>query len=106
MQLNASSEPASAQTILLVILSGGLWCVIMGWMGIRAWRSAERMETDLRHRRRFFIVIGSVYLIGAMSIIFDVFKGTESPWMLAGLPVGIGFIWLYFRTATKIKVPK
>ena len=71
----------------------------------RAWESAERAETDLRHRRRIFVLLGLIYVAAAAIGIAAVLGGNEPKDSLVGLPIPLLLAWFWLRTGFRVKAP-
>ncbi len=92
-------------TLAQVIIGVSTATAILGWLLWRRWKSAERAETDLRHRRRIFLRLGLIY-VAAMAIgIAGVLSGREPKEGLIGLPVALLLAWFWLRAALRVKVP-
>ena len=91
--------------LVTVILGVSVATAILGWLSWRGWKSAERAESDLRHRRRIFIRLGLMY-VAAMAIgIAGVLSGSERKESLIGLPIAFLLAWFWLRTGLRVKVP-
>lgn len=94
-----------AVMVVTIIVGVSVTTAILGWIMWRAWKSAERAETDLRHRRRTFLRLGLIYVAAAVIGVAGVLRGTEPKESLVGLPIGVLLAWFWLRTALKVKVP-
>lgn len=106
--MSLGSPPGAESLVVMlvtVIVGVSLTTAIFGWMMWRAWKSAERVETDLRHRRRILLRLGLVYVAAAVFGVAAVLSGKEPKESLIGLPVGVLLAWFYIRAAVGVKVP-
>jgi len=71
----------------------------------RAWKSAERAETDLRHHRRILLRFGLLYVAAAVFGASEVFSGRAPKETFYGLPMGALLAGFYLRAAFRVKVP-
>jgi hypothetical protein len=94
-----------ATTLAAVIIGVSVTTVIFVWIIWRGWKSTERAETDLRHRRRIFVRLGLVYVVSSVIGVAGVLSGREPKESLLGLPVAVLLAWLLLRTALRMKVP-
>ena len=88
-----------------VIIGVSVATAILGWMMWRGWRSAERAESDLRHRRRIFVRLGLIYVAAVAIGIAGVLSGREPKESLIGLPIALLLAWFWLRTGLRVKVP-
>lgn len=88
-----------------VIVGVSVTTAILGWMMWRGWKSAERAEADLRHRRRIFIRLGLIYVAAVAIGIGGVLSGIEPKESLIGLPIALLLAWFWLRTGLRVKVP-
>ena len=68
-------------------------------------RSVERFEKDPRYLRRWLILMGALYGFGALTGVIKVVSGDVPPLRLFGLVIPVFFVWYFFRTAFRVKVP-
>ena len=89
-----------------VIVAVSVTTAILGWMMWRGWKSAERAESDMRHRRRIFVGLGLIYVAAVAMGIAGVLSGREPKESLIGLPIALLLAWFWLRTGPRVKVPR
>ena len=77
----------------------------MVWLFWRAWKSVERAERDPRYLRRRLVLLGMIYVFGAVFGIEQVATGQQPLQSLIGLPIAVGLAWFWLRSASRVKVP-
>ena len=101
--------PSGAETPVVMLMTAivgvSLTSALFAWIMWRTWKSAERAETDLRHRRRIFLRLGLAYVAAAVFGVMIVLSGREPKESLIGLPIGALLAWFYLRAAIKVRVP-
>ncbi len=106
MNLGTTTSSAPSSGIIAAIIVGVLaLSAFLGWGAWRTCMSAERAERDPRYRRRILLLLGVVYVGGAVYGIAEVVTGREPIQSLIGLPVGALLAWFYLRTAFRVNVP-
>jgi hypothetical protein len=95
----------SLGTITTIILGVLALSAFLGWGAWRVYKSAERAERDPRYLRRSLLLLGLIYVGGAVYGIEEVITGSAPIQSLVGLPIGAFFAWFYLRTAFRVKVP-
>jgi hypothetical protein len=88
-----------------VIIGVSVTTAILGWVIWREWKSAERAESDVRHRRRIFVRLGLIYIAAVGIGIAGVLSGREPKESLIGLPIALLLAWFCLRTGLRLKVP-
>lgn len=88
-----------------VIVGVSVATAILGWMMWHAWKSAERAEADLRHRRRIFVRLGLIYVAAVVIGVGEVLSGREPKESLIGLPIALLLAWFWLKTGLRVKVP-
>jgi heme A synthase len=91
--------------VATIILGVSVATVFLGWVMWRAARSVERAESDPKYQRRWLIVFGMVYVLGAIVGISNVASGHAPPLSLLGLPIPVLIAWYFVRAAIRVKVP-
>lgn len=103
---SAVPSPTMIAEIIVGVLAFSAFLGCMAWWkGSRVYRTAVRMEQDPRYLRRRFIRRGMMYVGCTVLFIVLVATGKEPKESLIALPIGVLFIWMYFRTASRVKVP-
>jgi predicted permease len=87
------------RAIIGVFVASAFVVLIFWWM----YRSFEKDEKKRRQRR--LVIAGIFYAAIAAYNIGSVIVGSEPVKSLVGLPIGLLFIWAYFRAAQNVKVP-
>jgi hypothetical protein len=105
MSSAAPPEAASLGMIATVIVGVLVSTAFLAWMMWRACKLAERAERDLRYLRRRFIRWGMLYVVVVVINIIDVATGKQPEIMLIGLLITMGIAWMFFRAATRVKIP-
>ena len=96
---------ADARLIAIIIVGVLALSAFIGWMAWRFLKSAEKTLADPRRLRRGLILAGAFYACAAINGIVQVARGRMPLLSLLGLPIGLAFIWLYLRAASRIQVP-
>lgn len=92
--------------MLAIVIAGvSITTAILGWMMWRGWKSAERAETDLRHRRRIFLRLGLIYVAAMVIGITGVVTGSQPKESLIGLPIALLLAWFFLRARLREKIP-
>ena len=77
----------------------------MVWFFWRSWKSVERAERDPRYLRRRLLLMGMIYVAGAVFGIEQVATRKQPVQSLIGLPIAVCFAWFWLRSASRVKVP-
>jgi hypothetical protein len=85
-----------------VVLGLSALIAVASWLFMRS--GLKTIESPKRLRRTL-IFFGILYSFAAIYAISLVVAGSEPPQALIGLPIGLLFVWFYFRAASKVKVP-
>jgi len=103
----ATAPPESASPVMIATVIVGViaFTAFLAWMMWRACKSAERAERDPRYLRRRFIRWGMLYVAVVGINIVDVATGKQPKMMLIGLPITMLIAWMFFRAATRVKIP-
>jgi hypothetical protein len=102
----ASSGAENPVVMLVTVIVGvSLTSAVLAWTMWRTWKSAERAETDLRHRRWIFLRLGLLYVGAAVFGVVEVLSGREPKESLIGLPVAALLAWFLLKAAVKVRVP-
>jgi hypothetical protein len=82
--------------VLTGVLIVALWSVV---------KSTERAERDPWYRRRLFLIMAGMYVVGSVFAISDVLSGHAPLVSLAGLPVVVLLVWFWLRMARRVRIP-
>jgi hypothetical protein len=89
------------QRVAIIIVAVLTSCALMG---SSAWWAFQALEKPSR-LRNFLLLLGAVYIAGAINGIWGVVNGSAPLWSMLFLPIPVLVAWLYFRSAARISVP-
>jgi hypothetical protein len=94
--------PVTIATIIIGVLA---LSALLGWMMWRMAKAVERAERDPRYVRRWLMIFGTLYGLGALTGVGKVISGTAPPFSLIGLAIPLTIVWYCFRAVIHMKVP-
>ena len=89
------------QSVAIIIVAVLTSCA---FMGLSAWWAFQTVEKPSR-LRKILLLLGAVYIAGAINGIWGVVNGSAPLWSMLFLPIPVGAAWLYLRSAARTSVP-
>ena len=78
---------------------------IFGWIMFKMSKAMDRLDSDPSYRRRYFLLMASVYVASMVFGVGGVITGDRPVWSLVVLPIPLLFVYFLWRAASRTKVP-
>ena len=92
-------------TLVSVVIGVFAASAIFGWVMFKMGKAMDRLNSDSSYRRRYFILLASVYVVSMVVGVGEVVLGYQPLWSLVGLPIPLLFVYFLLRTVGRTKTP-